>query len=36
MTFTNPNCPFAGSMPENVTKSKEKVKGLKSIEVNLV
>ena len=36
MTLTNPNSPIAGSMPENVTKSIEKNKGLKSIEVNLV
>ena len=36
MTLTNPNCPVAGQMPENVAKSIEQVKGLKSIEVKLV
>ena len=36
MTLTNPNCPVAGLMPENVGKSLEKLKNLKSIEVSLV
>ena len=36
MTLTNPNCPVAGQMPENVGKSIEKLKGLKSVEVKLV
>jgi len=36
MTLTNPNCPVAGQMPENVGKSIEHIDGLKSIEVNLV
>ena len=36
MTLTNPNCPVAGLMPENVGKSIEILRGLKSIEVKLV
>jgi len=36
MTLTNPNCPVAGSMPENVGKSIEKIDCLNSIRVNLV
>ena len=36
MTLTNPNCPVAGQMPENVGKSVETLKDLNSIEVNLV
>ena len=36
MTLTNPNCPVAGQMPENVGKSIEKIKGLQSIKVNLI
>jgi len=36
MTLTNPNCPVAGLMPENVGKSIEKIKGLRSVKVNLV
>ena len=36
MTLTNPNCPVAGLMPENVGKSIENLKNLKSIEVSLV
>tara|TARA_Y100001970_G_scaffold6103_1_gene6944 strand:- start:842 stop:1231 length:390 start_codon:yes stop_codon:yes gene_type:complete len=36
MTLTNPNCPVAGQMPENVGKSVEKLEYLKSIEVKLV
>ena len=36
MTLTNPNCPVAGQMPENVAKSIEQIYGLRSIEVQLV
>ncbi|MDC0625601.1 iron-sulfur cluster assembly protein [Alphaproteobacteria bacterium] len=36
MTLTNPNCPVAGQMPENVAKSIENINGLSSIEVKLV
>ena len=36
MTLTNPNCPVAGSMPESVGKSVEKLPNLNSIEVSLV
>ena len=36
MTLTNPNCPVAGQMPQNVGDSIEHLKGLKSIEVKLV
>ncbi len=36
MTLTNPNCPVAGQLPENVGKSIEKLSGLSSIEVKLV
>ena len=36
MTLTNPNCPVAGQMPENVGKSVETLKDLNSIEVKLV
>ena len=36
MTLTNPNCPVAGQMPENVGKSIETLSGIKSIEVKLV
>ena len=36
MTLTNPNCPVAGQMPENVAKSIEHISGLNSIEVKLV
>ena len=36
MTLTNPNCPVAGQMPENVGKSIEELKGLNSVEVKLV
>ena len=35
MTLTNPNCPVAGQMPENVGKSIESIDGLRSIEVKL-
>ncbi len=36
MTLTNPNCPVAGQMPENVGKSIEILNGIKSIEIKLV
>ena len=36
MTLTNPNCPVAGTMPEIVGKSVEKLSNLNSIEVLLV
>ena len=36
MTLTNPNCPVAGQMPENVGKSIQHLDGLKSIKVSLV
>ena len=36
MTLTNPNCPVAGQMPENVGKSIQQIRGLKSIKVKLV
>jgi len=36
MTLTNPNCPVAGQMPENVGKSIEHLECLKSIQVKLV
>ena len=36
MTLTNPNCPVAGQMPENVGKSVEQLEGLNSVEVKLV
>ena len=36
MTLTNPNCPVAGQMPENVAKSIEQIFGIRSIEVKLV
>ena len=36
MTLTNPNCPVAGQLPENVGKSIEHLDGLKTIEVKLV
>ena len=36
MTLTNPNCPVAGSMPESVGKSVEKLNYLNSVEVSLV
>ena len=34
MTLTNPNCPVAGTMPESVGKSVEKLSNLNSIEVS--
>tara|TARA_B100000575_G_C22986058_1_gene568748 strand:- start:427 stop:813 length:387 start_codon:yes stop_codon:yes gene_type:complete len=36
MTLTNPNCPVAGTMPESVGKSLEKLSNLNSVEVYLV
>ena len=36
MTLTNPNCPVAGQMPENVAKSIDQIYDLRSIEVKLV
>ena len=36
MRLTNPNCPVAGTMPESVGKSVEKLLNLNSIEVFLV
>ena len=36
MTLTNPNCPVAGTMPESVGKSVEKLTNLNSVEVSLV
>ena len=36
MTLTNPNCPVAGQMPENVGKSIQALNGIQSIEVKLV
>ncbi len=36
MTLTNPNCPVAGEIPQNVGKSVEVLENLKSIQVNLV
>ena len=36
MTLTNPNCPVAGTMPESVGKSVEKLSNLNSIDVSLV
>ena len=36
MTLTNPNCPVAGSMPEDVGKAVSIIKNLSSITVNLV
>ena len=36
MTLTNPNCPVAGIMPENVGKSVSSLDQLSSVTVNLV
>ena len=36
MTLTNPNCPVASQMPENVGKSVESISQLVSIKVTLV
>ena len=36
MTLTNPNCPVAGTMPENVGKAISLLDGISSIEVRLI
>ena len=36
MTLTNPNCPVAGEIPQNVGKSIEHLKDLRSVDVKLV
>ena len=36
MTLTNPNCPVAGTLPENVGKSVSSLDQLSSVTVNLV
>ena len=36
MTLTTPNCPVAGSMPENVGKAVSAIEGISSIKVELV
>ena len=36
MTLTNPNCPVAGTMPESVGKSIEKLSNYNTVEVSLV
>ncbi len=36
MTLTNPNCPVAGSMPENVGKAISLLEDISSIRVNLI
>ena len=36
MTLTTPNCPVAGSMPENVGNAVGELSGISSIEVKLV
>ena len=36
MTLTNPNCPVAGSMPQNVGKAVSIIEGLSSISVKLI
>ena len=36
MTLTNPNCPVAGEIPQDVGKSIENLKDLRSIDVKLV
>ena len=36
MTLTNPNCPVASQMPENVGKSVESISQLVSVKVSLV
>ena len=36
MTLTNPNCPVAGTMPQSVGKSIEKLPNLNSVAVSLV
>ena len=36
MTLTSPNCPVAGTMPQNVGNTIANIKGLKSIKVELI
>ena len=36
MTLTNPNCPVASSMPENVGKAIETLENINSIKINLI
>ena len=36
MTLTNPNCPVAGTMPESVGNAVSSLKGISSIQVNLI
>ena len=36
MTLTNPNCPVAGDMPENVGKALSSLDQISSIKVNLI
>ena len=36
MTLTNPNCPVAGTMPENVGKAISSLDNISSIKVNLI
>ncbi len=36
MTLTTPNCPVAGSMPENIGNAISEIKGISSISVKLV
>ena len=36
MTLTNPNCPVAGILPENVGKAVENISNLSSVSVSLV
>ena len=36
MTLTNPNCPVAGSMPEDVGNAISTIKNISSIKVNLI
>ena len=36
MTLTNPNCPVAGTLPENVGKAIESISNLSSVRISLV
>ena len=36
MTLTNPNCPVAGSMPENVGKAVSSIQDIASVKVDLI
>ena len=36
MTLTNPNCPVAGSMPENVGKAVSTIQDIASVKVDLI